>query len=151
MDGRPTSEHNFANVGDISFRIPGYGWERQLRQGRAWSDLPWSRKVARKGGNGRADSLPSGLGNLNVYLRRQRSSNLTRRRIQSHAIPSLPQFPANREKTGNIAFQSAHSGDKSIRGTTLPGKTAFLRWIRTGNEQGMCTEREFPITGSLAI
>jgi hypothetical protein len=53
-------------------------------------------------GNGVADSLPSGSGNLDVQLGRQRSSNLSRRSMQFQANPpSLQQDPAASDRTGN--------------------------------------------------
>ena|SRR5579862_2500172 len=50
--------------------------------------------------------LALGSGNLDVQLGRQRSSNLSGRRIQSHANFSPLKFRANREKIGNIALST---------------------------------------------
>jgi hypothetical protein len=85
--------------------------------------------------------LPLRSGNLHVHLRRQRSSNLSRRRMRSHANSSA-KIPCQQGKIqGRLHIQSEHSGDKCIRGTTLLGETAFRRRIGTANEHGMCRER----------
>ena len=74
-----------------------------IRQGSALCALYQYKKVARQRGNGIADSMPAGSGNLDVQLGRQRNSNLFGRGIQSHANHSLPKFPANREMNREYA------------------------------------------------
>jgi hypothetical protein len=91
------SRSDWLGTGRCSFPFP---LARRAMTLGVWTHRRRYKWIQRQHGNGVADSLPSGSGNLDVQLRRQRSSNLSRRRMQSHANPSLPKFPANREKTG---------------------------------------------------